>query len=85
MHDNPTGWTYTVKPEEEFTVRVDFNPLAHGPDATGPITRMIYVISTAKPDGKFIKLNPKMPIGSLAEIKLVGNVLSEKDYNNLTK
>lgn len=39
----------TIKPSEEATLRVSFDPNAHGPSATGPITRDI-TITTNNPD-----------------------------------
>lgn len=66
LHSNPTNWSSALKSGEEFEVLVTFDPLAHGLDATGPVTRLVYVTIEGQED----------PI----EIKLFGNVLSENDY-----
>ena len=40
MH-TPTAWKGIVKPGEEALVSVKFDPLFHGPEAVGPITRLV--------------------------------------------
>lgn len=45
MHNNPTYWSDVLRPGEEATIEFIFDPNAHGPDATGPITRGISVLS----------------------------------------
>lgn len=44
---NPGNWSYTLKPGASGELLVDFDPNAHGPDATGPISRVISLYSTA--------------------------------------
>src|SRR3989339_1528292 len=41
MHSNPTFWSQSIAPGQTATLEVIFDPLAHGPDAIGPITRGI--------------------------------------------
>lgn len=45
MHDNPTDWSTTIAPGGEAELIVTFDPNAHGPDAVGPVTRMVTVHS----------------------------------------
>lgn len=52
MHDNPTDWSATLKAGEEAPLIVIFDPNAHGPGATGPITRTITVFSNDPVDSK---------------------------------
>jgi len=67
MHNNPTGWATKVQPGETFEVEVLFDPMAHGPNATGPIQRDIMLFTSEKN-------NPVM------KLKVSGNVLSEQEY-----
>ena len=70
MHGGPE-WTHIVQPGESFDVTVTFDPMAHGPSATGPITRTVNVIS--KPDLKAKGVQ-------YTRIDVSGDVLSEADY-----
>jgi hypothetical protein len=42
---NPMFWSEKINPGEIATLEATFDPLAHGPDATGPITREIKITS----------------------------------------
>lgn len=66
MHEN-SEWAYALKPGEEFDVEIIFDPMAHGPDAVGPIQREITLFSSSK-NGDLI-------------LKLSANVLSEEEFN----
>ncbi len=66
LHSNPKDWSQTVAPGEEFEVHVTFDPLAHGPDATGPLTRVVFLEIEGDTE----------PM----QLKLYANILSEKDY-----
>lgn len=68
MHNNPTHWSGEVKPGEDFEVNVVFDPMAHGPDATGPIQRSVQLLTS----------DPGQPI---TELKVSGLVLSKEDFN----
>jgi hypothetical protein len=68
LHSNPTDWSYALAPGEEFEVLIAFDPLAHGPDATGPVSRTVSILAEGDNDP--------------TEIRLLGNVFSEKDYEN---
>lgn len=50
MHDNPTDWSTSVKPGERAQLIVTFDPNAHGPEATGPVTRDITIFSNDEID-----------------------------------
>lgn len=72
MHGGPE-WTHLVQPGESFDVEVVFDPMAHGPEATGPITRTVNIIS--KPDLKAKGVQ-------YTRIDVSGDVLSEADYQS---
>lgn len=44
-HDGPTTLDHELAPGETFQVRATFDPLAHGPDAVGPVQRAIAIHS----------------------------------------
>jgi len=48
MHKNPVGWSEKIKPGQTATLAVVYDPNAHGPNATGPITRKITMITNDK-------------------------------------
>ncbi|RJR31495.1 DUF1573 domain-containing protein [Candidatus Parcubacteria bacterium] len=52
MHNNPTIWSEKIKPGEEAVLEVIFDPLAHGPDATGPVSRAITMYSNEGGNGQ---------------------------------
>ena len=70
MHGGPE-WSHMVQPGESFDVQVTFDPLAHGPSATGPIMRTVNVISDPDPDVQGVQYT---------RIDVSGDVLSEIDY-----
>lgn len=65
MHGNPK-WNYEVAPGEEFEVEVTFDPMAHGPNAVGPIKRQVFLTSSS----------PSGPVAMDVE----ANVMYAKDY-----
>jgi len=48
MHKNPLSWSEKIKPGETAILDVTYDPNAHGPDATGPITRTISMLTNDK-------------------------------------
>ncbi|MBI4975822.1 DUF1573 domain-containing protein [Candidatus Peregrinibacteria bacterium] len=72
-------WGGIVKANEEFEVKVVFDPLAHGPDAVGPIQRVVSITTSSKSNGNYAK-PANHGDGMVTEINLLGNVLSDKDY-----
>lgn len=81
MHNNPTDWAYGVMPGEEFSVKVVFDPMAHGPSATGPIQRSVFLVTSSK-NNEIAESNSRETGGRITELKVKGNVLSEADYNS---
>jgi hypothetical protein len=57
MHDS-SNYTMEVEPGENATVKVVFDPMAHGPSGVGPITRQVTVM-TNDPDNKKITFTLK--------------------------
>ena len=45
LHNNPLFWSTEIGPEQTAELTVTFDPLAHGPDAIGPVTRVIKVVT----------------------------------------
>lgn len=78
MHGG-SKWGGVVKPGEEFEVYVVFDPMAHGPDAVGPIERSIYLETSSKANGNYAKMDKKMK-SMVTEMTLSGDVLYSKDY-----
>lgn len=78
MHENKS-WTYPIKPGEEFSINVVFDPMAHGPEATGPISRSIYIETSSNPNGNYAKVDSESN-KMILELKLDGNVLAEDIY-----
>jgi hypothetical protein len=85
MRNNPTNWIKTVRPGEPFSVYVEFDPLAHGPDKVGPIRRSIYLISSASVDGITTFPLRNLPKVSAAKMTLSGEVLPEVAYKQMQK
>lgn len=50
-----SGWRGVVKPGETADVKVIFDPLFHGPQGTGPVTRTVF-IETNDPSNPAIEL-----------------------------
>jgi hypothetical protein len=65
MHENE-DWAYAVKPGEEFEVEVIYDPIAHGPNGVGAVTRSVF-LTTSDED-------------SVLEMKVGTNVLYDVDY-----
>ncbi|MCK5603089.1 DUF1573 domain-containing protein [Candidatus Pacearchaeota archaeon] len=72
MSNNASYWAAEIKPNETFDVEVTFDPLYHGAQATGPISRSINIITSSKNDPVF-------------ELKAIGNVISKSEYNKKMK
>jgi predicted small secreted protein len=79
MHGRPK-WAAVVEPGETFDIEVVFDPLAHGPNGTGPITRVVSLITSSQIDGNIAKSTMH---GVTTELHLKGNVLSESDFKSL--
>ena len=43
MHNNPAFWSKILKKGESAKLIVTFDPMAHGPNAVGPVTRVVRV------------------------------------------
>lgn len=67
MHSSLGSWSKKVPAGESFDMEVVFDPMAHGPNATGPISRTVMLITSASN-------SPVM------DLKLKGDVLSKEDY-----
>lgn len=78
-HGGTASWGYAAKPGEEFELKVVFDPMAHGPDAVGPITRSAFLVTSSKPNGDFTEKSPYTEDMS-TEVKLRGNVLYKADF-----
>lgn len=81
MHENKQ-WDYAVKPGEEFRVNVVFDPMAHGPEAIGPIQRSIYLFTSSVTNGEYAKFDQRAN-ETVTELKLSGNVLKKSAFEQL--
>ena len=45
MHTSTAFWSAKIKPGQSAKLEITFNPNAHGPDATGPVTRAVTLSS----------------------------------------
>lgn len=45
MHNNSTFWSQKLGAGESAELEVIFDPMAHGPDAIGPITRTVSILA----------------------------------------
>ena len=52
---NPVVWSTTLAPGQKGELEVIFDPAFHGPDALGPIVRVVY-ISTDDPQNKEVQV-----------------------------
>ncbi|NIA02101.1 MAG: DUF1573 domain-containing protein [Nitrospirae bacterium] len=78
MHDSKK-WTYSIKPGEEFKMNVVFDPMAHGPDAIGPIQRSVYIVTSSEANGNYAKADSKSG-DMVTELRVSGNVLKESAF-----
>ncbi len=46
MHPNTLTWSETIPPGEEATLRILYDPAAHGPEGTGPFRRAVWIESS---------------------------------------
>jgi len=46
MHPNTLTWSETIPPGEEATLRIFYDPAAHGPEGIGPFRRAIWIESS---------------------------------------
>lgn len=80
MHSKSNSWSGVVKPGETFSMDVWFDPMAHGPTATGVIRRDITLVTSANPDGDRVKSVSGNTEGSVVGLVVNGDVLSEEAY-----
>ncbi len=86
MHE-VINWGGSVAQGDEFTVKVIFDPLAHGPDAVGPIDRVVSIMTSSVANGNYAKKATPMPghggggsNDNITELRLSGNVLYKNDF-----
>ena len=62
MHTR-SGWKGVIEPGQTAVVKVVFDPMFHGPQGTGPITRLV-------------SFNTNDSENSTVELRLTGNVVN---------
>lgn len=62
MHPNNLVWSQTIQPGEEATLKVFFDPTAHGREGIGPFRRAVWIKSSDSSDEK-------------AEVRIQGTVV----------
>ena len=78
MNDSST-WGQVVAPGEEFEVVVTYDPMAHGPNATGEMNRSVIMVSSSEENGRTAVLDPATGY-SFTQINIRGMVLSQEDF-----
>lgn len=63
MHTTSAFWSETIGPGESAELEIIYDPNAHGPEATGPVTRTVTLLSN---DGN--KVNARMDITFTANV-----------------
>lgn len=81
MHDS-RQWNQWLGAGESFEVLVTYDPMAHGPDATGEMNRSIIMTTSSHENGRGAVLDPSTGY-SFTQINIKGMVLSEESYLNL--
>lgn len=77
-----TQWGETVAPGESFEVLVTYDPMAHGPNATGEMNRSVIMTTSSQENGRTAVMDPNLG-DSFTQINIKGMVLSEADYLEL--
>lgn len=78
-------WGFAVKPGEEFSVKVIFDPLAHGPEGVGTIQRNVTLFTSSISNGNYAKITPQSGNDAITEFVLNGNVLKSDEYKEKHK
>lgn len=82
MHDS-TQWNQTVVAGDSFEVLVTYDPMAHGPDATGEMNRSIIMTTSSQENGRTAVLDPSTGY-AFTQMNIKGLVLSAEDYDSLS-
>ena len=69
-----------IKPGESFKVHVDFDPLFHGENGVGPVTRSVFLITSAPADGNLSTPMPIVKDGTVTTIRITGTVVYADDF-----
>ncbi len=85
LHSKRGPWERVIQPGEQFKIKAVFDPMAHGPDAVGPITRSVVLETSAAPDGVMSTSSIDVPKGSVTTLQLSGDVLYEEAFLALDK
>lgn len=78
MHD-PTQWNQIVPAGEDFEVIVTYDPMAHGPNATGEINRSVIMTTSSVENGRTAVIDPATGY-AFTQINIKGMVLSSEDF-----
>lgn len=78
MHDS-TEWNHAIAPGESFDVLVIYDPMAHGPNATGEMNRSVMMVTSSQENGRTAVLDPSTGY-AFTQINIRGMVLSSDDY-----
>lgn len=74
-----TEWSYAVPAGESFEVLVIYDPMAHGPNATGEINRSVMMVTSSKENGRTAVIDPSTGY-AFSQMNIKGMVLSAEDY-----
>ena len=68
-----------IKANSEFKVEVIYDPMAHGPKATGDVNRSVFLISSSNENSR-TAVNDEESNNSFTQMNIKGLVLSEFEY-----
>lgn len=74
-----TQWNQVVPAGDSFEVLVTYDPMAHGPDATGEMNRSVIMTTSSHENGRMAVLDPSTGY-AFTQINIRGMVLSAADY-----
>jgi len=78
MNDS-SEWNKTVSAGDNFEVIVTYDPMAHGPNATGEMNRSVIMTSSSMENGRTAVFDPSTGY-AFTQINIKGMVLSAVDY-----
>ena len=78
MHTK-TEWNEVVPAGESFEVLVTYDPMAHGPDAVGPISRSVIMTTSSEENGRIAVIDPESGY-AFTQMNIKGRVLYAQDF-----
>lgn len=80
MHSDPWIYDGFIAPEESFQVQVSYDPMAHGPEATGEVNRSILLFTSSEENARLAVWDEEKGM-SFTQMNIHGMVLSAEEYS----